>query len=106
MVGVVSLVPGVAPVPAAPDGDVVDGDVSSFVFGAVPPPVAPNGDVDGDVVDGVPSFVFGVVPPPVAPDGEVDVDGDVVPNLVFGITAPGPVVPPVAPLLASFPLAV
>jgi hypothetical protein len=52
-VGVVSLVPGVAPVPVAPDGDVVDG-----VPSVVPVPGAPDGD-DGDVV---PNFALGVTP--------------------------------------------
>ena len=59
---------GVAPVPTAPDG-VVDGDVLSFVPGVVPcvapVPAAPVGDVvDGGMV----GFVFGVTPPgPVVP---------------------------------------
>jgi hypothetical protein len=40
---VVSLALGVVTVPAAPDGEVVDGDVVSLVFGVTPPgPVVPG----------------------------------------------------------------
>jgi hypothetical protein len=40
---VVSLALGVVPVPAGPDGEVVDGDVVSLVFGVTPPgPVVPG----------------------------------------------------------------
>jgi hypothetical protein len=77
------------------------GVVTSLVPGAAAPPAAP----DGDVVDGdVPRFVLGVAAVPAAPDG----DGDVLPNFVLGVTPPGPVVvvPDAPPLFAPVPFPV